>query len=885
MGLFSGSTKIFVASSAYNLAGDIQDRSDYLKTTVVGTIMSPDNLSMGELIPHSYLNGPGIRMRKFARWARDNYEDTVGAVYGILNTVGALNNSLIAENIPIPSNQHPVIQSSELGYGDFSFWVDQWMLLNRPGRLTEEWESDYVDGVITITYSDETTDSFTPVDYDTGSLYLYVSYNAVSNLNIGPVVTGDDNEIPPDEDYPSTSGWTVTSESITSVPVELSTEIKTVTTWADNRPPVEDIQTSSTTINVDTLVAEYTRNEYLGILPGDISLTSRDYFMHFATTLEGLLQDESEEIIISDDGGVEKTETITTTTDVPDVKRVWRVDTRDTTTGVTGPLRLYIYKQGTGNAELDSLFEVQNTGDKFYPFIPIKLGTWVTGPTRERATRALKKATGGDMDKIITELNKNASIGSIQYIYGMFGCSLNAPENTAKEYIFRFFQLMLESSPPDPTYPTMDKWRAAWYAADAAEKEWDFWHASQFDTDSPYYGNPEPTRIPFPALPRKSFRIRSNRMPYDISVSWNMIDYETGSGVLWEGAKTGLLRIRNLGTEVLPKRTVSSDAGGSITITKKTTTIDHMILEWQVSPNQWKRINVYGATHANHVYDGKYVDIGSAEALTDSEESGFIIPLHEDVFKSMSLIRSTQLATASNYLMLNSYKKVKRKWYQTGAFQIVLIVVIVVISVFYPPTGAASGGVLGTNVAVGTALGFAGTAALIVGAIANAIAAMLIATIIQEASSALFGEKIGAIIGAIASVIAIQAGTALSTGQSMSSMMGQMMRADNLLKLTSTMGNAMSQYINAGTVELMRKTEHMMQSYNDEMSSLQKKYEEEFGYNNGTINPLSLTDAFMLASEDRESFLARTLLTGSEIAEMSHSMISNFTEVTLTLDR
>jgi len=68
MGLFSGKTKVYVASSVYNLAGDIKDRANYLKTTVVGSVLADNsNRTITDDITRSYINGPGIRMRQYGR--------------------------------------------------------------------------------------------------------------------------------------------------------------------------------------------------------------------------------------------------------------------------------------------------------------------------------------------------------------------------------------------------------------------------------------------------------------------------------------------------------------------------------------------------------------------------------------------------------------------------------------------------------------------------------------------------------------------------------------------------------------------------------------------------------------------------------------------------
>ena len=196
-------------------------------------------------------------------------------------------------------------------------------------------------------------------------------------------------------------------------------------------------------------------------------------------------------------------------------------------------------------------------------------------------------------------------------------------------------------------------------------------------------------------------------------------------------------------------------------------------------------------------------------------------------------------------------------------------------------TGSAAGaGILGAYGSVGAALGFAGIAAIIVGAIANAVAAMVMMSILSTASTALFGDKLGIIVTAIASFVAMNVGTALSTGTSMSTMIANMANAQNLTMLTSSVGNGISQYINASTADTIRKTEEVLQQYNTDSKAIQSKYQEMFGTDgSGIIDPLSF-----IGIESLDCFTNRTLMTGSDIASMSMDMITNFADITTNID-
>lgn len=103
MGLFSGKTKIYVASSVYNLAGDIAKRPNYMKTVVIGNIVSQTGFTMADTIQSSYLNGPGIRMRLFSSWSKDHFDDKVGMAASSLSVLAKVDPDVVASQLPTQS--------------------------------------------------------------------------------------------------------------------------------------------------------------------------------------------------------------------------------------------------------------------------------------------------------------------------------------------------------------------------------------------------------------------------------------------------------------------------------------------------------------------------------------------------------------------------------------------------------------------------------------------------------------------------------------------------------------------------------------------------------------------------------------------------------------
>jgi hypothetical protein len=83
---------------------------------------------------------------------------------------------------------------------------------------------------------------------------------------------------------------------------------------------------------------------------------------------------------------------------------------------------------------------------------------------------------------------------------------------------------------------------------------------------------------------------------------------------------------------------------------------------------------------------------------------------------------------------------------------------------------------------------------------------------------------------------------------------------------------------------IIQDTEKLVKDYSKESKEITQKYIEEFGMNGAAISPLLYTDVFGQGTEYSDQFLERTLMTGMDIAQMSHDMLTNFPSYTLSLD-
>ena len=551
----------------------------------------------------------------------------------------------------------------------------------------------------------------------------------------------------------------------------------------------------------------------------------------------------------------------------------------------TTPL-LFIYERGTGSAALDQLFDRSVTTGEYLPFIPIRHETKFLSESYKpevfkEAKKAYKKATGAKISELIENIADNPDLDQIDFTYIVFGVSFNIKDMASKRYMFTYLKHLMNNQVIGAT--TFNEWMVRQPGINAGIVSWLEWAAVQNGNaaGSPIVGA-QPNRPATTAPPMNSVIIQDRgpgQTNMKMEITWFSIVPALGQGLGKADAKVGDVWFTFAGGQVINARSYTADEAENLQI-------DTVEAYWQKSATEYEKLTIKGLTHINHIYNGKTEVTTAAQALVDEDESGFIIPIHYETFKEMSLVDSTQMATQSMNLVFNCYQIVKKKWYQRGLFKVLLVVVIIVVSIYYPPAGAlfggGGGGLLGASATVGAALGFAGTAALIAGTIANMVAAMILTKLITYVSVELLGEKIGFIVAAIASFVALNVGTSLANGGSLAGSWSAMMEPMNLMALTNSVGNAYSQIINADTMDLVKKSQEALNDYRDQSLELQENYAQQFGYGSAYFDPMSLTETGQsFFTETSETFLGRTLMTGSDIAQMGNDLITNFVELTL----
>lgn len=545
---------------------------------------------------------------------------------------------------------------------------------------------------------------------------------------------------------------------------------------------------------------------------------------------------------------------------------------------------LFIYKRGDGVAALDN--EIKTTSlpnDGFFPFIPVRLENKFLSDNYhkeayEQAKNAFRKATGGGkLADVRKPLEESESLDDIDHAYVVFGPSLNAKDNQSRDYAWTFFTMILDQMQANGEVGTgaLDNYVSGSQTNETETASYLTWLEAQDDPDNALYGTDAPAVTPSVTLPKNSIRIAAtNQLPgqLDIEIAWNSVEILEGTGEGKDGAKKG-----DVWWASGAQNTVQTSSHLlSAVVTQVIRNITDAVIYKQIDDDRWMAYRFAGLIHKNHVYGGKSVEITAGEALGDSEESGFFIPLHYETLKAMSLVDSTQLALVSSQLVMNSYLVKKTSFLKTLLTIVIIIAIVVVATAVFGPSGG-----VGVGATVAAAIGASGLVALIISVAINMVVGMIVQAILTKAFTAILGEQLGAIFAAVATFFAMGGIDAALSGESFASVFGNLLSAENLLMLTNSVGNGIAGYIKASAQGYIQKTEDYLEEADKKQTEIDNKWIEEFGLTYGVIDPMDLLNPASYTPESADSFIARTLMTGSDIAELSMDMLTNFAELTL----
>ena len=926
-------TAVAVSSVAFNMAGPYSKRRSYLPTQTVGAVVS-SKPSIPDFVNKSLLSGPGIRLKSFARWARtNNYRTVIGTPSGRLNTIGQIDPQLIADYIQQDIKEPITVVQAAIQNDSVGYWVLKFVLTNYPDRANTAYAYSYnvSTHVATITWVDNTTTQTTIPDPTSSGRYLLALY-----ATLGPVVALKDPEpisevvVPEGENYPSELlGWKDDSHTSTTETETLFTVVDINVKYSDDRP--EENSSSSTSINENYTKDLYTRSlvKQWPEPPDPEGNVAFKWYSNIYDCVETFVVkpiETVETVTETITGGVIKTTTTTTTVDTLVKQLSFSGSSTLVQPRYYDAYQLWEYKLGTGKPLLDQLFVQGSVEGDYIPFIPVRINKrFVSAQYPNTIFPEVKKAIRRVYDSRYIELEnnlaKNAGINDIDFAYVTFGASINSRSNAIKKYLFEYFyQLYNNYNTSNPH--TFESWQQQWDAAYASQLKLQAWYDNHLFYNGWLGADISGISIvPYPSGATFELEIKSSNMTvlnYDQKISGQIVSLTTGTGLGWPGAKAGKANVIDLGegTGTKPFYAKSAETLADEEAAKDTEGlgIGNFIWGWirrpdtsnvaiikQLTPNNWQKIIIKDFFFVDKIYHEDYdrgspeVTIGIKDAFASADDSAFIVPFHESILNSMSIVDFTEASVNGVFMLCNAFKtevyKVKDGGFFSIIVSIIVVVIAVVVSVYAPYLAPSMATAAGTT---GAALGFTGTAAVIAGAAVNALAGMVISMLITEIATGAFGQKLGSIIGAIGSYIALNvASSALSGTQNIFSSTDKLFSASNVLGFTSAVGKGWQGY-NAGVAEDIQRdiqgvvsdTQALNKTFENKLLEVQNRFADLLGINRGVVDTLQITATFGLTqdpTENRDMFLQRTLLTGSDIADITNGYVTNFVETNLDL--
>lgn len=885
MGLFSSKKETHVSSVVYNMAGDLTDRASYLKSVSINAILTKQR-SLADSIQQGLMYGPNFNQKNFFKWARNNYTEGLPTAEITGDTLN--NPSILASYIPAASDETIWVQSAVVDYADYNYWVEKYLSINHPNLVGSNYSADInnSNNEVTITTVDGRVFKFIVADLDKSARYIFARYNKIKNGSTGLWIPQEEKDLIYNSDSINKDGYNEVSTNTVNKNDTLKNTTTIYTYYNDNRPYESSVTENPTASQTNEKTTVYEKVVNMGAYQNSRQTYSIKYKL---TVIEYQIKVPRKTQVET------KTVDYTTVTinDVEIYKTVfkYKIETQNIIHADYGNTNVFIYKIGSGIPALDNLPVAPINEYEFFPVIPIRINNKFISeyPPFAKVKKAYKKVFSTKIESFIEELEDNESLEDIDFAFVQFGVLGNERDYAGKLYLYEFFKMLMQRQ----LYTKTD------YAAYKAQRitenrkinDYNNWSESQYKLNRFGFGTPEPERITISAPRTSSIHIRASSdvfKHYDLKYNWTYI-YETvrpGKGK--NGAKPKDIWFKK-GPDVRIPTSFDPDNRTVVNRFVPFSSGSVVYLYHQFENLKYRRLEIYDMYMMNLVYNNKSVNSTLLKAIeTTADESEFFVPLHYPTLNKLTLIDQNQLATINRLIVFNSYKIVKKKWYQRSIFKILMVVVIAAVTVIMNPAMASQAiGIFGSNAAVGAsfaAFGLTGMTAIMAGAVTNALGAMILSTIVSMVGESMFKGKWGAIIGTLVGFVVGQYANAYANTGTFAVNWGNILRADNLLKLTQTVTKAYQGYVQGDIQDMMSDLNSLQDKYREQTEKIEELTAELIGSGKGIIDPTLLTEStFNFINESSDSFLTRTLLSGSEIAELSNDMIEGFADLTLQL--
>lgn len=531
---------------------------------------------------------------------------------------------------------------------------------------------------------------------------------------------------------------------------------------------------------------------------------------------------------------------VTTTKTVVSISGSTATVTLSQVIDVTSRPKYLLYQMGTGKyPTLDAQMTTDQLAAPYFPSIPVRVDNVSWTDAKHQATPlyktsdALLKKVGLNLKDLGDKVTANQNIKDIDYCFVAFGVRLNTQSPEGKRYLFRYFSYLRSISK-------------------VTSGQYNSWVAGS-KSNAP----------PINTVEIYSEKDRANN--HDVKLQWQYIDTRLVTGQVRANARVGDVEIL-LGSGVI-QFGLRDDmvVDGSKVLARR-----------QVDDNTYEELEISGLTYENFIYKGKSVIITAHESLSNEDNEGFIVPLNQEIVRVTPMVELTNLSYQCMYMVFNCYKVVKQKWYQTTLFKIIIVIVsiIIIVCTWGSGTPAAASLMAAAFVAAGVAV----TIAIVLAATLYVLAVMLLMSILMKVATNVFGEKLGPIIVAVAAIVSQNYS---SLGATTGTTATTYLTAQNIIQASSALAGA---YISGQLSDVTKDMAKATEAYNAGMKQVEEMTKDNLGTNLGLIDVQGLTQStYQMNYEMPDTFLNRTLMTGSDVCDITTGLIENFVDVGLRL--
>jgi len=458
---------------------------------------------------------------------------------------------------------------------------------------------------------------------------------------------------------------------------------------------------------------------------------------------------------------------------------------------------------------------------QYFPVVPfvrdnVDLSAPNTGDPLYDTSKALCRRIGVDFDKIGAGIQQNPDIDAVDHAYMVIVAPLQSESVPTQEYLFEYFFEIAQ----DQLYDKSD---------------YDNWYAG-LQEDTP----------PINVITVKETENGANGIGnYHIEFGFNYIETTTVTGSIGK-------------PKTVTRSTVINPRGESDEYAYETS---YMIWRKQITDTEYTEMRIVGLKHVNHVY-GKYqIDSTLEDSLSDDNDD-FNIPINIGILESMTLLRQTDVMNDSIRLCFNSIDVIKLKWYETSAFQALIVIVAAVITVW---TAGAGG------YAMSWATAITGSTSI---ALNFAVAVIIVAAVnvgVGHLISALGMKKV-AILQAIYTVYQIYQGDFSS------------MTADLAINLVSGIQQGFNFYINNESHDIMNEYDQLKAEQEGQQAELDELIE---AFPTGVmLDPMAMLDfstSLQSQYETPDQYYQTRIHTGN-IGVLALNEIQHFVDTKLQLE-